>query len=181
MRSAPSGPVSDVSNDVTGARIHVGDLVHNVGAHRRVTRSVVVPGLIVQRVGVPEGEAVDLDVRLDVVPEGIVASGSISGCWQAECSRCLEPVEEPFTLDVHELFESEPVESETYLLDGDEIDFAPVVRDTVVPAIPPVPLCDEACRGLCPHCGIDRNRSTCSCGERSFDRRWSALDELRFD
>jgi len=38
-------------------------------------------------------------------------------------------------------------------------------------ALPVQPLCDEDCRGLCPHCGLDRNRGRCDCEEEERRRR----------
>lgn len=162
-------------------RVHVGDLLHAVGSFRDVRRSVVVHDLAAAGARVPVDDTVDLDLRLEAIGDGIVVSGDVSGRWTAECSRCLEAVEGPFELVVRELFEDEPVESETYPLLGEEIDLEPLIRDAVLPEIPTAPLCDEECRGLCPQCGIDRNHERCSCATDARDPRWSALDELRFD
>jgi uncharacterized protein len=41
-----------------------------------------------------------------------------------------------------------------------------------------VPLCDEACLGLCPSCGANRNDDPCHCGSESRDPRWDALRAL---
>ena len=37
------------------------------------------------------------------------------------------------------------------------------IEKVVALAIPVQPLCREECRGLCPQCGVDRNRETCDC------------------
>lgn len=176
-RSAPRGEERSSSVELL---VDVGDLVQRPGASRDVRRSPVVEDLRTTTAGVPAGDSVDLDLRVEAITGGVVVGGVISGRWQAECSRCLEPLEEPFALDVHELFEPEPVESETYLLDGDRIDVGPLVRDAVLVSMPVVPLCDDACLGLCPHCGIDRNRASCDCSSEVGDPRWAALDELDF-
>ena len=36
-------------------------------------------------------------------------------------------------------------------------------------------LCQPACKGLCPHCGENRNETNCTCESKSADPRWSAL------
>ena len=46
---------------------------------------------------------------------------------------------------------------------GGEIDVSDEVRDEIVLAIPINPLCAEACRGLCPVCGGNRNQVACTC------------------
>jgi uncharacterized protein len=40
------------------------------------------------------------------------------------------------------------------------------------------PLCVEACRGLCPQCGINLNTGTCTCDVRWEDPRLAALKSL---
>lgn len=125
--------------------------------------------------------AVMLEVRLEGVTDGVVVSGFVSGTWTGECSRCLEALSEPFELEVHELFEPAPVEGETYLLDGEEIDLEPLVRDAVVLHLPLAPVCADDCRGLCPQCGADRNLTSCDCNTSIRDPRWAALDDLRFE
>jgi uncharacterized protein len=82
---------------------------------------------------------------------------------------------------VHEFFEREPLDGETYPLDGDEIDLEPMVRDALAPTIPSVPLCDDACLGLCPACGADRNVATCACRQETTDPRWATLAEITFE
>jgi uncharacterized protein len=45
--------------------------------------------------------------------------------------------------------------------------------------VPYQPLCDAACRGLCPVCGANRNEVDCDCAEPAGDPRWAALEGLR--
>lgn len=161
-------------------RIDVTAVARRPGVSRRVERHAVVGGLATEAARVGD-DPVDLDLRLEGVAEGVVVSGSVSGAWHAECSRCLETIEGPFDLEVHELYEADPVESETYRLVDDEIDLVPLVRDAVVLTLPQAPLCSDDCRGLCPRCGIDRNHEECDCAETATDPRWDALDQLRFE
>ncbi len=45
-------------------------------------------------------------------------------------------------------------------------------------ALPVKPLCREACRGLCPVCGVNRNAESCSCAREEGDPRLAALQGL---
>ena len=40
-------------------------------------------------------------------------------------------------------------------------------------------LCAEDCKGLCPHCGANRNRMTCACREIDSEPRLGALAQFR--
>ncbi len=50
-----------------------------------------------------------------------------------------------------------------------------VVREQVLLTLPGRTLCREDCKGLCPHCGADRNATECTCDNTVADSRWSAL------
>ena len=73
-----------------------------------------------------------------------------------------------------ELFEREPLEGQTYPIDGTEIDVTQVVRDTVLPELPLAPRCADAVDGFCERCADMRPAPQ----EASIDPRWAALSEL---
>ena len=84
---------------------------------------------------------------LERVPEGIVVRGTLAAAWSAACSRCLEPVGGEISVHVDELFETVPLEGETYKLDEDVIDLEPMVRDALLLELPLAPLCSAGLRG----------------------------------
>ena len=49
------------------------------------------------------------------------------------------------------------------------------VRQYAVLAIPQKVLCKEHCEGLCPKCGINRNKATCQHAEEEVDPHWQGL------
>ncbi len=71
-------------------------------------------------------------------------------------------------------------EEEVHVIPADAsyIDLDEDIRQYVLLAVPPKLLCTEECRGLCPLCGINRNRETCSCTTADLDPRWDALKKL---
>lgn len=127
---------------------------------------------------VEEEEPLVLDLRLESLSSGIVASGRVRGKWEAVCSRCLASLESEFDLGLREIFEEDPVEDETYPLRHEEIDLEQPLRDLVVPELPTVPLCRRECAGLCPTCGVNLNEGECSCEPAPVDPRWDALKNL---
>lgn len=58
------------------------------------------------------------------------------------------------------------------------LDLVELVAEQLQLAVPMKPLCDESCRGLCPHCGADLNRGLCAC-PRNRDERWGPLQHWR--
>lgn len=128
-----------------------------------------------------------LDVRLDVQQAGpdVAVLGSIRGRAALSCRRCLAPVEYRLDETVTWLFregisEAEAEAEEVYALPekGRELDLMRALREQVMLAVPEFVSCAEACRGLCPRCGANRNQADCGCDEPEVDDRWAALKRL---
>ena len=70
--------------------------------------------------------------------------------------------------------------AEELLIEDGLIDLEPVLRDTVVPALPFQPVCRPDCPGLCSECGISLAEDS---GHHHdvIDPRWAALNTLRSD
>jgi uncharacterized protein len=158
-------------------RVSVADL-RRPGATRDVEVVATGVGLPAEAVEVPADQPVRVRLHLERLSEGVVARGEISSAWRGLCSRCLQPVGNDVIVHADELFETEPIDGETYRLASDVIDLEPLVRDALALELPHAPLCDPDCRGLCPMCGTDRNRGTCDCGTDEPDPRWAALRSL---
>lgn len=98
------------------------------------------------------------------------------------CSRCLSPFEKTLSGQWTQVFTNRAdraEEGEICFVEGDHIDLTPYVREAVLLEIPYAPVCREECRGLCPECGADRNRETCSCRTERIDPRLAVLKELQ--
>ncbi len=61
----------------------------------------------------------------------------------------------------------------------DKIDLGEVVREQLYLALPMKPLCQQDCKGLCPVCGVNRNRETCTCQQEWVDPRMAALEKWK--
>ena len=133
--------------------------------------------------GVAEGSALDIELRLEAVMDGILATGDTSVTATGECVRCLEDVELTLDIEVQELYlydrPSDPEEAEEVpWLEGDLLDLEPVLRDAVVFALPLNPLCGPDCPGLCPECGARLADDPDHTHGPAIDPRWSALTQL---
>lgn len=160
-------------------RVDVRDLLERPGASREVHLDETIDGLAGELVSVRE--PVRIDLLLESVVEGILASGPVSGTMSFRCARCLKPSGRSFRLEVAELFAHGAGEGDDeYPIEDRTVDLEPMVRDTVVLAMPFAPLCRDDCLGLCERCGGDRNLGECSCGP-NIDPRWAPLADLRLD
>jgi uncharacterized protein len=132
--------------------------------------------------------AIDLDLHLDAVVEGVLVRGTVTFTLDLACARCLVVQPTDRTVSVAELFvdparrEPEDEDDPGYELVDDvtALDLSTLVRDAIVLDLPARVLCRPDCQGLCPQCGADRN--SVDCGHRASadpDPRWSKLAELR--
>ena len=128
------------------------DLIHKIGSQRTISRAAT----STQPVGDPEfavrpGDEITIEASLESVDEGIYVTGTASADVHAECSRCLDPVDDHLDVRFDELFsypEKVPAELEDEdvpVLEGDVVDLGPLVHDAFAMAAPYQPLCREDC------------------------------------
>ncbi|MCK0118729.1 MULTISPECIES: YceD family protein [Isoptericola] len=165
------------------------ELSRRPGTMREVARVVPAPAdMGTAVIGVPEGADLTLGLRLESVLEGVLVSGVVRGTAVGECVRCLDEVRDEVTVRVQELFvyperaqaadESgdDEAEDEPELTD-DLADLEPVVRDSLVTALPFQPLCRQDCPGLCSECGA-RLADDPEHHHDVVDPRWAALQTM---
>jgi uncharacterized protein len=56
-----------------------------------------------------------------------------------------------------------------------------LVAEQIYLALPLKPVCRADCKGLCPHCGANRNEASCGCQADWIDPRLAPLQRLRDD
>lgn len=169
--------------------VHVGELRRRLGNRRELHAEAPLPGLTVVDARVATGSDVVLDAMLESIPDGVVVTGAVTARWEGICRRCLDEVGGELTADVREIYESSPIEGETWPLAGDRIELEALVRETVLLSLPLAPLCSADCRGPAPDVfpaiagdgmadgdGPDDLEVD---GPMQRDPRWAALDALR--
>jgi len=157
--------------------IDVLELLESPGSRKKLAFTSDVPAL---DSGLAHaGPELVFDLFAEAIDGGIWVKGTISGNFHAECRRCLNAVDQPFSFEAAELYRP-PAEvwEEDYVIKDTTIDLGPLVRDTVLLNLPHDPLCREDCAGLCPKCGKNLNDEPHS-HEDEMDSRWSALKELK--
>ena len=108
----------------------------------------------------------------------------------AQCDRCLGrarfPLSDSFDLyyrPAAEIAREEEVaidegEAEIGFYEDGGMQLEDILREQVLLALPMQRVCEDACKGICPVCGRNRNESECDCSPVAADDRWSALRNL---
>ena len=137
-------------------------------------------------------EPVKVEARIRRKSEEVELRGTLSTKIAVPCGRCLKSVELPIDVEFAERFtpavswkneeQHELSEDDLNLavFDGEAIELDDVVREEIILALPGHVLCDQACQGLCPTCGVDLNVGSCDCASKQIDSRWEKLKDLRF-
>lgn len=134
-----------------------------------------------------------LVLRVDRREGRLELEGRLSARVDLVCGRCLErfewPLDAPIVLrllpgSVEEEESPEGDDGEGDLVDawrleGQALDLVRLVQEFVLLQIPLKPVCRTECKGLCPRCGEDRNRTACGCDVRGEDPRLAPLLELK--
>jgi uncharacterized protein len=119
--------------------------------------------------------------RFSRTPQGLLAEVFTSARTPSECSRCLDPIDQPIAAQFTELYafdERSTSESQLILPANHQVDLAPLVREFMILDLPMTPLCRPDCAGLCPVCGINRNQEHCEHDQDPIDPRFSNLKDL---
>lgn len=127
---------------------------------------------------VPAGRTVHVEVRLESVHEGILASGTAATTAEGECSRCLTHITPPVEVEFQELFAYPGEEANDFEVQDDHVDLEIEVRDAVVLSLPFQPMCRPDCPGLDPITGARLAEAPGAAPGRAVDPRWAALAEF---
>ena len=136
--------------------------------------------------------AAPVEVSLDVLksgPEVFRVTGRATTRLELECGRCVEPFELPVDATFELRYVPHIGEDATEREIGDDdlttafyregtLDVVDMLREQFQLALPMKPLCAQSCRGLCPQCGTNLNRSQCGCTPAWQDPRLAALEVL---
>lgn len=168
---------------MTGLRVNVLDLLRNPGARRHLQGSVVLVDVATSTAHLPDDADVAYDLTLEAHGVQVMVTGAVSAPWEGACRRCLEPATGIVHDTIREVFERDPTPDETWPIEADQVDLAPVLIETIVLGLPLAPLCSPDCAGpdpdRFPTAGPDPDGDLV--GDPPRDPRWAALDQLRFD
>lgn len=155
--------------DLTEAIKHQGDSI-----------SFVAQGIL------PEGALPD-DVELDgevsvtgsltAFGHSVAVCGTIHASFKVSCALCLKPMVYKLSVNYDELLqrrgyehekldeddEEDISEQDPVMFDGSSCDITDSVCEAINLHLPMRYLCKSDCKGLCPSCGKDLNKGSCTC------------------
>jgi uncharacterized protein len=147
-------------------------------------------------------EPVEIDGRAYRAVDDLLIEGRIRGEVELACSRCLcryrAPLRESFRLVLEPAGPRVPADPEAaaalasdglYLGDeaekgwfrGQVLQLDRFIGEVLSLALPMQPVCRDACKGLCAHCGVDRNAESCNCAESRPESPFAVLSKLKKD
>ncbi len=112
---------------------------------------------------------VECRLHAQIAAHDVIVRGKLSLKLEFVCSRCGDPFER--TVEAPDFEEIYP-----FTDPHDSLDLTCDIRETIILAFPSFPICAATCKGVCGHCGVNRNRSHCTCHDADRDERWSALE-----
>lgn len=133
---------------------------------------------------------VELDAILTGKEKEFKLQGSIKAHLMLTCDRCLTTFEQDIedTLDLVFIprteMEGEPeveltkddLNVASYI---DSIDLCQVIDEQLILALPMKILCSDNCPGLCPQCGKNLSKGSCSCSDDRVDDRLIVLMDVK--
>ena len=163
----------------SGLVFDIREFGHRAGGSKEIVDDVPAPeGIGNDVIGVPTESPIHLDLRLEGVGDGVLATGVAEVQLRGECARCLTEIEADAEIDLQELFlfpGTDPDDTEASRVEAEMIDLEPVLRDAAMLDLPFIPLCREDCAGLCPTCGVNLNDDPDHGHGEAIDPRWADL------
>ena len=141
--------------------------------------------------GIVPLSALDGKIYMIRTADGVLVTGKLHASVELVCSRCAELFAMPIRFEIEEEFHptidiatgaSLPLpaddEQATQIDEHHIIDLTEVIRQDMLLALPPHPVCRSKCAGLCPNCGKNWNEGPCDCTHDELDPRLQVLKQL---
>ncbi|MFA9462099.1 YceD family protein [Thiohalorhabdus sp. Cl-TMA] len=145
------------------------------------------------------GEGVEVDLRLKPNNDAYLLHGNVRGAVELECESCRTPFRCPLAATLNlsidpnpeqDLYRDPTQKGEVWVIDhSDEqieapegyFDLVEALEDEWLLELPISPRCAEACKGICPVCGTNRNEAECACSPAPRESPFDVLAQLKKD
>ncbi|MDO5061200.1 MAG: YceD family protein [Actinomycetaceae bacterium] len=179
------------TSDFNGAKLSIVDLPTRPDHFRDYELDLVVGddlGTSVMRV--EPGTVLHVNATAQSLTDGVLLRLNTEVPIVFSCARCLDEVSETVDLSLDELYftpeaikrmeaeEGEEAIEDLEVLEADQIELEPLLRDAIIADMEFSPLCSDDCLGLCEDCGEPLRDLPADHSHELLDPRLSALDAL---
>lgn len=117
--------------------------------------------------------------KIENISGTLLLTAEVNGKIKSECARCKKPLEICVSYDMREILaQNADEDDDAVVLDGTLLDLNETVLSNFYINVPSKILCSPDCKGLCSHCGANRNETDCGCEEDNIDPRFAVIDDL---
>ena len=172
-------------------RIAISSLEKHAGEFVPFSAQISVAALGIDLAGVKD-TVMNISVQASYLGGRVLVKGRWCVELEDACSRCLEQtvyrLEEEFTEEFTRFTGSDSeaeracavfAVEDSFTYSGEVLDLTEYLRQSFLISQPLKTLCREDCRGLCPVCGVDRNRKECRCQDEKIDPRLRVLEQYK--
>jgi len=136
-----------------------------------------------------------IDFNLIKMEPDYYMRGKLEFAIEQICARCADPffhsITHPFHIALTRSIDpgknhsaklgEETDELDITLFDGNELDLDEILLEQFHLSLPYQCVCSAECKGICQHCGKNRNTEPCSCQDKPIPSAFEALEQLRTD
>jgi uncharacterized protein len=162
--------------------VDVARLKNNPGEVKKLAVAVDMPPVLSESEKIEFEGPVKLDLVLTNTNNTIVVEGYISAKLSLACGSCLDiftiPIQAEFSETYYNEGKEESAGEEYIAYSGDKLDLTTEVVKSIIIALPMRIVCRQDCKGLCPVCGVNRNKENCGCAADTVDPRLEVLKKL---
>lgn len=111
-------------------------------------------------------------LKATLTASGVLVQGVASTIIEGTCGRCLELVKSEIDCEYTLYFDD---------LSKEELDITQDIREELMLKFPMSLYCSKDCKGICPFCQVNLNKTQCKCNKKDEQKMpsvWDKLDEL---
>ncbi len=104
------------------------------------------------------------EASFDRTQQGLLLQGEFEAAADLECVRCLDTFCQPLKWSVSDMYAFDKkniTDSGLLVPENAQIDLEPLLREYALLEFPISPVCKPDCKGLCPVCGENLNKTEC--------------------
>jgi uncharacterized protein len=160
--------------------IDVSDILNQGDTSKKFCGNINLDDISFQGDSISFPEPLDISGYIKNTGESLEMYAKITGYMVLPCSRCSLLHKRPIDMPLNLRFKrnGEPIDSEdldVFVYTNKQIKLDDIALEYILLDLPIKRLCNDECKGICPHCGINLNEHECDCVKEDIDIRMEAL------